>query len=66
MSHSFKSCAHLAGLWAIAFAQPILLLLAGAPEFFVAHDADAGDIVIVTAVLALSGPLVLGALVLFS
>jgi hypothetical protein len=66
MSHSLKSCAHLAGLWAIAFAQPILLLLAGAPEFFVAHDADAGDIAIVTAALALSGPLVLGALVLFS
>ncbi len=66
MSHSLKSCAHLAGLWAIAVAQPILLLLAGAPEFFVAHDADVGDIVIVTAALSLSGPLVLGALVLLS
>jgi hypothetical protein len=66
MSHYLKSCAHLTGLWAIAFAQPILLLLAGAPEFFVAHDADPGDILILTAAVSLSGPLVLGALVLFS
>jgi Sulfatase len=58
MIHSLKSSAHLAGLWAIAVALPILLLLAAAPEFFVAHDANRADIVIVTGVLTFAAPLV--------
>src|SRR3712207_9400270 len=38
--------AHLAVLWAFAFAQPLLDLLGKAPDFFVARQNTAGDIVL--------------------
>ncbi|HZJ29492.1 MAG TPA: hypothetical protein VFD37_05840, partial [Solirubrobacterales bacterium] len=51
--------AHLAGLWAISLAQPLLDLLGANPEFFIARGNTAGDILILAAVVTLVGPLVL-------
>jgi hypothetical protein len=42
---------HLSGLWAIAVAQPLFDLLGRAPEFFVAHRADALDLLTFSVVL---------------
>ena len=50
---------HIAGLWAIAVAQPILQVLAAAPEFFVAHHAGRTEILLLVAALVLIGPLLL-------
>ena len=45
--HHVKSIAHVAGLWALAVAQPVLDLLTRSPEFFVAHRADLLDVLLV-------------------
>ena len=37
---------HVLGLWALAVAHPIFDLLAGSPEFFVAHRASSADILL--------------------
>ena len=47
---------HVAGLWAVAVAQPIYDLLGRSPEFFVAHDARPGDVLGLVLVLGLAGP----------
>ncbi|MDX6653138.1 MAG: hypothetical protein QOJ38_1919 [Solirubrobacterales bacterium] len=49
--------AHLAALWAFAFAQPLLNLLAKNPEFFVARHNSGGDIVFFAVVLVALPPL---------
>jgi hypothetical protein len=51
--------AHLAALWAFAFAQPLLDLLGRAPEFFVARQNTAGDIVVLALALVVVPPLVM-------
>jgi Sulfatase len=51
--------AHLAALWAFAFAQPLLDLLGRAPDFFVARQNTASDIVIFALGLVLIPPLVM-------
>lgn len=58
-----RSIAHLAGLCALVVVQPVFDVLARAPEFIVAHRADAWDVVALAAILVTAGPLVLGALV---
>ena len=50
---------HIAGVWAIAVAQPILQVLAEAPEFFVAHHAGRTEILLLVAALVLVCPLLL-------
>lgn len=50
--------AHLAALWALAFVQPMLSLLGGNPEFFVARGNTAGQIIIYVFALTLVPPLV--------
>jgi hypothetical protein len=52
----------LAGLWALAVAQPILDVLRRAPEFFVAHRADALDAVVVAVALTVAVPITLAAM----
>ena len=47
---------HVAGLWAVAIAQPLLDLLSRSPEFFVAHGTRPGDLLGLVAVLCLAGP----------
>lgn len=51
--------AHLAALWAIAFAQPLLDLLGSNPEFFIARGNTAADILILAIGFTLGPPLVL-------
>jgi hypothetical protein len=51
--------AHLAALWAFAFAQPLLDLLGRAPDFFVARQNTAGDIVIFALALVIVPPLLM-------
>lgn len=50
--------AHLAGLWALAFVQPMLSLLGDNPEFFVARGNTTGQIVVYALALTLVPPLV--------
>ena len=47
---------HLAGLWALAVAQPLFDLLSRSPEFFVAHDTRPGDLLGLVVLLCLAGP----------
>ena len=47
---------HLAGLWTLAVAQPLFDLLGRSPEFFVAHDTRAGDLLGLVILLCLGGP----------
>lgn len=49
--------AHLAALWAIAFAQPLLDLLGSNPEFFVARGNTTADILILAFGFTLLPPL---------
>ena len=44
----------MAGLWALAVAQPVFDLLTRSPEFFVAHRADLLDVLLVAGAVALS------------
>jgi hypothetical protein len=55
-----RAAAALAGLWIVVVAQPLLDALGRAPEFFVAHRADALDILAVAAVLTMAGPVAFG------
>lgn len=50
--------AHLAALWALAIVQPMLSLLGGSPEFFVARDNSPGQIIVYVLVLTFGVPLV--------
>ncbi len=59
-----RPIAALAGLWALGITQPLLDALRRAPEFFVAHRADASDAILVAAVLTFAGPVILAAVVL--
>lgn len=49
--------AHLAGLWALAFAQPMLDLLGGNPDFFVARGNTSGQIILYALILTFGPPL---------
>lgn len=53
---------HLAVLWTLAIAQPLLSILADEPAFFVARDNTNGDIVAVALILTLGPPTVLVAI----
>jgi hypothetical protein len=53
----------IAGLWAVAVAQPLFDLIARNPEFLVAHRSGRADIFALTAGLVLAGPAVLIAIV---
>jgi hypothetical protein len=61
-----RAIASLSGLWALAVSQPILDVLARAPEFFIAHRADTIDAVLLAAGLGLVGPLAGGVLILLA
>jgi len=50
---------HLCALWAFAFAQPLLDLLGKSPEFFVARQNTAGDIVLFALALTIVPPLLM-------
>ncbi len=56
-----RSTGHVAGLCALAVAQPVLDILGRAPEFFVAHRTDTLDLLILIAVLVVLPVFVLGA-----
>jgi hypothetical protein len=60
---ALRSVAPLAGLWALGIAQPLFDVLSRAPEFFIAHRADALDEVVLAVMIALAGPIVLLGLV---
>ena len=60
MVHHLKSTAHVAGLWALAVAQPIFDLLTRSPEFFVAHRAGVLDALLLAVAVAIVPPVVLG------
>ena len=51
--------AHLAVLWSFALAKPLFDILADSPEFFVARENTAGDIVIFALGVTLIPPMVL-------
>jgi len=50
--------AHLAALWALAFAQPMLDLLGENPDFFVARGNTSGQIILYALVLTFGPPLI--------
>lgn len=50
--------AHLAALWALAIVQPMLSLLGNTPEFFVARNNTAGQVILYGLVLAFGPPLI--------
>ena len=50
--------AHLGALWALAMVQPMLALLGGSPEFFVARANTTGQIVLYALTLTFGPPLV--------
>ncbi|HMU25978.1 MAG TPA: sulfatase-like hydrolase/transferase [Solirubrobacterales bacterium] len=50
--------AHLAALWALTFAQPMLDLLGENPDFFVARGNSSGQIILYALVLTFAVPLV--------
>ena len=56
----------VAGLWALAIAQPVLDALERAPEFFVADRADTIDAMVVALVLTLSGSIVCAAILVLA
>ncbi|HET7618529.1 MAG TPA: sulfatase-like hydrolase/transferase [Gemmatimonadaceae bacterium] len=58
-----RAALHIAGLWALAAAQPVFALIAGNPEFFIAHRAGAIDILLFAFVLTFGPPIVLAAVV---
>ncbi len=67
MKPILRAGAHIAGLWALAVAQPLFDVLGGAPEFFVAHRADPVDRVILAVWLTWLVPaLILSVLVIVS
>ncbi len=58
---AFDVVASTAALFALAVAQPLLSLLGGSPEFFVARDSPISDIVGLALLLTVVVPLLLGA-----
>ena len=50
---------HIAGLWAITFAQPLLDLLGQNPDFFVARGNSIGDILILAFGMVIVPPLIM-------
>jgi hypothetical protein len=58
-----RAALHLAGLWALAFAQPLFQLLGRNAEFFVARGSTRGDILLLAFGYTLVPPLVLAAIV---
>ncbi len=54
----------MAGLWALAVAQPVLDLLTRSPEFFVAHRADLLDVLLVAGAVTFVPPLAIALLIL--
>jgi hypothetical protein len=58
-----RATLHLGGLWALAFAQPLLDLLGRNAEFFVARGSTRGDILLLAFGYALVPPLVGAAVV---
>ena len=58
-----RAALHLGGLWALAFAQPLLDLLGRNAQFFVAHGSTTGDILLLAFGYALVPPLVGAAIV---
>jgi hypothetical protein len=66
MKPSLRAAVHIAGLWALAVAQPLFDVLGRGPEFFVAHRADVFDRIILSVTLALLVPgVILGGIVIF-
>ncbi len=59
----FEIAAPCAALFVLAIAQPLLDLLGGSPEFFLARDSPRSDIVGIALILGVLIPLGLGALV---
>jgi hypothetical protein len=57
---------HLAGLWALVVAQPLLDLIARNPEFLIAHHARRAEVLGLAAVLVLLCPLLLAGAVFVS
>ena len=53
----FMGGLHLAALWALAIVQPLLNLLGNNPDFFVARDNTAGQIILFVLLLAIVPPL---------
>jgi hypothetical protein len=53
-----RAALHLGGLWALAFAQPLLDLLGRNAEFFVARGSTTGDILLLAFGYVLVPPLV--------
>jgi len=51
--------AHLAVLWSFAVAKPLLDVLDGSPEFFIARENTSGDIILLVALLLLAPPTLL-------
>jgi Sulfatase len=58
-----RAALQLGGLWALAFAQPLLELLGRNAPFFVAHESTAGDILVFAFGYVLVPPLLAAALV---
>ena len=50
---------HLAGLWAITFAQPLLSLLGKNPDFFVARGNSVGDILLLAFGMVIVPPVIM-------
>ena len=46
----------IAGLWCLAVAQPIFDLVGRSPEFFIAHDTQPGQLLVLVALICLGGP----------
>ncbi len=53
-----RAALHLGGLWALAFAQPLLDLLGRNAEFFVARGSTTGDILVLAFGYVLLPPLI--------
>ena len=53
-----RAALHLGGLWALAFAQPLLDLLGRNAEFFVARGSTTGDILLLAFGYVLLPPLI--------
>ena len=47
---------HVASLWCIAVAQPLFDVLRGSPEFFVAHDTEPAELLVLVLLLCLAAP----------
>ena len=60
-----RAALHLGGLWALAFAQPLLDLLGRNAQFFVARGSTTGDILALAFGYVLVPPL-LGALLIWA